>query len=395
MRAGPGGRIRSLLVVLQFAVSIGLITTTIVMVMQTRFARERQPRLRLQRTCSSCACPSAPIAPGTSRGRLARGPAPQSGRDRRGLIVGDPDRPVRRQYLDPARRVGEADPARLSTRSIPTSSTRSRWPRSRAGRRARWPKPPPSRPPLRTARRSHSGRRQPVGAGSARLSRSRPGDRAVAAHRRPAFEIVGVVPDIHFRSLHQPVRPEIYRLAEDAGGVISVRYRSAGLPGASDRVRRSLWRDLLPGRRDRARLSRRIGSRPCTTRKAGSPPCCPYSPRSHRSSPASGCSPWPPSPFSAGPGRSPSARCWARERRTFSGFCCGNSPGRSSSPTHRLADRLLCARETWLNQFAYRIDIPVSAFLLSQPRRADRRRRRRGPAHLQGRPVEPGRGAQI
>ncbi|HEX8062646.1 MAG TPA: FtsX-like permease family protein, partial [Allosphingosinicella sp.] len=57
-------------------------------------------------------------------------------------------------------------------------------------------------------------------------------DRAVGEVLRgggKAYAIVGVVPDLHFRSLHRPVRPEIYRLDDLPGGAVSIRYRTADL----------------------------------------------------------------------------------------------------------------------------------------------------------------------
>ena len=61
-----------------------------------------------------------------------------------------------------------------------------------------------------------------------------------------AFTIVGIVPDLHFRSLHQPVRQEIYLIDEAPGPAVSIRYRTADLAGFTAAIDR-LWLRRAPG----------------------------------------------------------------------------------------------------------------------------------------------------
>jgi len=60
-----------------------------------------------------------------------------------------------------------------------------------------------------------------------------------------AMTIVGVVPDIHFRSLHEPVRDELYILDETPGNALALRYRAADLPALLREVDRN-WAALVP-----------------------------------------------------------------------------------------------------------------------------------------------------
>jgi putative ABC transport system permease protein len=60
-----------------------------------------------------------------------------------------------------------------------------------------------------------------------------------------AFTIVGVVPDLHFRSLHAPVRPELYVLDEAPGRTLSIRYRTADLKGFLAAVD-GAWKRRIP-----------------------------------------------------------------------------------------------------------------------------------------------------
>ena len=61
------------------------------------------------------------------------------------------------------------------------------------------------------------------------------------------FSVRGVVPDMHFRSLHDSVRPELYRLRADAGPVLTLRLRD-GDPAPLVAAVERLWRERLPGR---------------------------------------------------------------------------------------------------------------------------------------------------
>jgi putative ABC transport system permease protein len=55
-----------------------------------------------------------------------------------------------------------------------------------------------------------------------------------------------VVPDLRFRSLHEPVRDEVYILDETPGRRLSVRYRPNDLPVLLGAIGRN-WQPLFPG----------------------------------------------------------------------------------------------------------------------------------------------------
>ncbi|MCB1148439.1 MAG: hypothetical protein KDK38_16670, partial [Leptospiraceae bacterium] len=58
------------------------------------------------------------------------------------------------------------------------------------------------------------------------------------------YEIIGVVPDIHFDSLKSTIRPEIYDLSVNYGSVISARF--SGSPVAFTEQVRKLWEQEIP-----------------------------------------------------------------------------------------------------------------------------------------------------
>lgn len=62
-----------------------------------------------------------------------------------------------------------------------------------------------------------------------------------------AFTIIGVVPDLHFRSLRRSVRDEVYFASEAPGNVISIRFRTEDLPRLLSFID-SAWSELFPGR---------------------------------------------------------------------------------------------------------------------------------------------------
>lgn len=61
------------------------------------------------------------------------------------------------------------------------------------------------------------------------------------------YTVVGVVPNLHFRSLHEPVRAEMYVLNEDPGGVVSIRYRADNIDRFLAFVDRA-WSSRIPDR---------------------------------------------------------------------------------------------------------------------------------------------------
>jgi putative ABC transport system permease protein len=63
---------------------------------------------------------------------------------------------------------------------------------------------------------------------------------------KKAYTIEGIVPDLHFRSLHEPVRAEIYVLDDTAGTAVSIRYRTANLERFLAAID-SMWSRRIPG----------------------------------------------------------------------------------------------------------------------------------------------------
>jgi len=249
-----GGRIRSLLVVLQFAVSIGLITTTTVMVMQTRFARsaslgfdsrnmlilrvpERADRAASVRSLAEALRRNPDV---TDVAVSSAVPTDQSEDNISIQLPGSP-KPIQLG-------IHQVDSSFFGTFGVAAIAGRTSSALAEAAAPEDGAQPTAPIVVNRSALVS-LGYRDP---GKAIGQVLRTGSRQ--------FEIVGVVPDIHFRSLHQPVRPEIYRLAEDAGGVISVRYNGAELRDVVTFVEAS-WRDRLPDVEiDRAFLEDRVAA---------------------------------------------------------------------------------------------------------------------------------------
>ncbi len=82
-----------------------------------------------------------------------------------------------------------------------------------------------------------------------RLGYEKPADAIGTAVRsgENLFSIVGVVPDLHFRSLHEPVREEMYLIDDEPGDLVSIRYRTDDLPGLLAAVE-GAWRERIPDR---------------------------------------------------------------------------------------------------------------------------------------------------
>lgn len=234
-----GGRIRSLLVVLQFAVSIGLIATTIVMVMQTRFARSASLGF------DSANMIVLRVPERADRAMIVRSMAEalRRNRDVTGVAVSSAIPTDQSEDNISIQLPGSPKPIQLGIHQVDSSFFDTFGVAAVAGRTS-------SSLAQSPATVGDGAQAAPVvvnRSALAPLGYRDPGQalgRALHAGSQ-AYVIVGVVPDIHFRSLHQPVRPEIYRLAEDAGGVIAVRYRGSDLPGLIAFVER-VWRERLP-----------------------------------------------------------------------------------------------------------------------------------------------------
>ena len=73
------------------------------------------------------------------------------------------------------------------------------------------------------------------------------------------YRIAGVVPDLKFRSLHSPVRDELFILDEAPGRVLTIRFATGDLPAFLAEIDRT-WRQRLPHSEiDRAFLDASLG----------------------------------------------------------------------------------------------------------------------------------------
>ena len=205
-----GGKLRSALVVLQFAISIALIATTMVIVLQTRFARDLD--LGFDRSDMLIVrAPEGPAGAGLAaafRDEAARHPDVVSA----SLSSAVPSDPSEDNIS--VDRPGSVKPIQLGYHKVDSGFFATYGVRALAGRTGTV---------RRTGEEEDDG--QPVypavinRAAVRQLGFAGP-DQAVGEVLRSggkAYSVTGVVPDLHFRSLHRSVRPEIYRLDEDSG----------------------------------------------------------------------------------------------------------------------------------------------------------------------------------
>jgi putative ABC transport system permease protein len=233
-----GGGLRRALVVAQFAISIALIATTIVIVLQTRFARDvdlgfdRRDMLVVRAPGGA----DGPALAAAFRDEAARHPdvvaaalssAVPSDLSEDNISVGRP---------------GSVKPVQLGYHKVDSNFFRTYGVRPLSGR-------------------TGSMRRAAAGTGGDSTSAAVVNSAALdlLGFRDPAqplgevlragtraFTIVGVVRDLHFRSLHQPVRPEIYVLDDSPGTAVSIRYRTSDVPGLLAAID-GMWSRRIPG----------------------------------------------------------------------------------------------------------------------------------------------------
>jgi putative ABC transport system permease protein len=235
--AGPGGgSLRGALVVGQFAISIALIATTIVIVMQTRFAGtsdlgfDRRDMLVVR----APAGPEGAALAAAFRDEAARHPDVLSAASS-SAVPSDPS-----EDNISISRPGSAKPVQLGYHRVDPNFFRTYGVRALSGR-------------TDSLRRAGAGAED---SGSAVVNRAALGllgfdapDQALGQVVRAgskAFTIVGVVPDMHFRSLHQPVRQEIYVLDDAPGTAVSIRFRTADLPAFTAAID-GMWKRRIPG----------------------------------------------------------------------------------------------------------------------------------------------------
>ena len=243
---GPAGIVRSALVVLQFAISIALIAVTLAMVMQTRFASdadlgfERDNIIVLR------------VPEGPERDRLARSLADAVLRHPEArsaalssAVPGDPSEDNISVTVP-----GEGQSVQLGYHQVDPRFFDAYGVGLLAGRIAATGGPAPAAAPA-----AASGEAAPAvpavvnQAALRRLGIDEPADAIghVLRSSDTTFTVVGVVPDVHFRSLHEPVREEIYIVGENPGGVVSVRHDAADLPRFLAFLDRS-WAERFPDR---------------------------------------------------------------------------------------------------------------------------------------------------
>jgi len=228
-----GGKVRSALVVVQFAISIVLIATTAVIVMQTRFARdvdlgfERSDMLIVRAPAGA----DGPEAAAAFRDEVARHP------EVLGVALSSSVPSDLSEDNVSIEQPGSVKPVQLGYHKVDSAFFPTYGVRPLAGRTA-------------------SMRSADADTASALVNRSAlgllgfrsPADAIGETVRtgKKAFTIEGVVPDLHFRSLHEPVRAEIYVLDDTAGTALSIRYRPAGLERLIASVD-SIWSRRFPG----------------------------------------------------------------------------------------------------------------------------------------------------
>ena len=229
-----GASLRMALVVLQFAISIALIAITMVIVMQTRFARDvdlgfdRRDMLivRAPEGAGGAALAAA------FRDEIARHPDVAAA----ALSSAVPSDPSEDNIsID---RPGSVKPIQLGYHKVDSHFFRTYGVRPLSGR-------------TDSMRRAGAESAAPAvlnGAALYPLGFESPADAVgeVVRSGGKAFTVVGVVPDLHFRSLHRPVRPEIYGLDDAPGTAVSIRYRTADTRRFLAAID-ALWSRLIPG----------------------------------------------------------------------------------------------------------------------------------------------------
>jgi putative ABC transport system permease protein len=234
-----GGAVRGVLVVLQFAISIGLIAATLVMLMQTRFAREvelgfdKENMLVLR------------VPEGPQRAAIATSLAQAVARRPDVAAVALSSAVPSELSADnvSVRLANEVKPVVLGFHKVDSDFFHTYGVEPLAGRTAAMRQADPGAAAERTTAVVINRR------ALERLGYREPADAIGTAVRSGAnvYSIVGVVPDLHFRSLHEPIREEMYLLDDAPGGLVSIRYRSDDLTSLLAFVDRA-WRERIPDR---------------------------------------------------------------------------------------------------------------------------------------------------
>ena len=236
-----GGRFRGALLFLQFAISICLVTVTIVMLMQWRltqhmdlgFDREgltviRAPDGQDANEQARAFADALARLPGVERASLSSAVPSDVSENNLTFRFGGESRPIQLGYH-------RVDNDFFETYAVTPLAGRTST--MRADR-------------LETGEAAERSGATPVILNRSSLDRLG-FDRPEAAigqilqGRDSPYEIIGVVPDLHFRSLHAPVRDEVFVLDETAGSNVSLRIAPGREAEVANQVDR-LWRERFP-----------------------------------------------------------------------------------------------------------------------------------------------------
>ena len=138
--------------------------------------------------------------------------------------------------------------------------------------------------------------------------------------------IVGVVTDARFRSVRDPLQPIFYFYQRNGFNQLMVRFQGAQPKAVYDQVA-AIWKRQVPDIPLKARFVDDIVRDLYNADEARAELFGMFALLAAVIG-CLGCSDWPPSPPSAAPRRSVSARCWARRRRISCGCSSGSSANR-------------------------------------------------------------------
>ncbi len=253
LKSGPTstaghGRLRALLVLLQFAISIALITATLVIFQQTQFARNADLGFKTDEILivHGPRGTGRDVVVGTLMDRLRAHPeviaVAASSAVPSVLSEGS-------EANAPVFTLGGTKPILLGIQTVGTTFFQTYAVEPIAGRLFSEQISSDAMTPLFDGTQDERGSAIINQSAVIRLGFAGADDAIGQVMRAGSvsLSIVGVVPDLHFRSLRQNVRPEFYVTSATPGSAISIRFRTddvAKLLSFVDRV----WTELVPDR---------------------------------------------------------------------------------------------------------------------------------------------------